>query len=157
GRWRGGQLMMMARRLRLTHPLGHLPRVDARAHVQALWKAHPHYTVKQLIATSGRGNPPGPPPGERLVPALRAAAANRSAVRQEVGWPLDHRTVARIRIGALWKRHPQFTARQVIQALGPGPFMTIPWVQRILRQCWRAFPRHSHAEWLIGRRRYHSW
>src|SRR5581483_5622529 len=151
------KIMMMARRLRLTHPVGHLPRAVGLTRVRALWKNHPHYTVKQLIASSGPLYPLGTTRVERWVRALRAAVANRSAVHQQVGWPLDCRTVTRIRIGALWQRHPQFTARQVIQTLGPGPFLTNPWVQRILRECWRASRRRSRIECLNGRRCYPSW
>jgi hypothetical protein len=156
GRWQGYQLMLMARRLGLAHPLGHLPQAVARARVEALWKKHPYYTAKQLIAVSGSEHPLGTTRAERYVRALRAAAAKRSGVHQQVGWPLDRRTMARTRIAALWKRRPHITAKQVIRTLGQGPFMTVRWVQHIMKECWRASGRHSAKEWQKGRRRYNS-
>lgn len=157
GRWQGYQLMLMARRLGLCHPSGHLPRTVAEAQVTALWKKYPDYSVRQFIAASGPQHPLGSTRAARLVRALRDAAAKRSNLYRQVGWPLDNRTMARIRIAALWKRYPQLTACQVIDKLGRGPFLTIPWVQRIMRECWRASGRQKPRERLIGRRRYHSW
>src|ERR1017187_5634009 len=58
---------------------------------------------------------------------------------------------------ALWKKHPEFTAKQVIEKLGPKPFMTVKWVQQIMKECWRASARHSPKQWRKGRRFYHSW
>jgi hypothetical protein len=154
GRWQGYLLMQMAHRLGLAHPRGHLLRAEARARVRALWKRHPHYTVPQLIAASGPKYPLGTTRTEKLVRALRAAAAQRSAVHRRVGWPLDRCTAARIRIAACWKQHPQLTARQVIQTLGAGPFMNVPWVRKILRECGRTCGRPTRKERLKGRRRY---
>ncbi len=125
--------------------------------VQSLWEDHPGYTVKQLIAASGPSHPLGTTRAQTLLRECRATAAKRSALHQQVGWPLDRRTTARIRIAALWKRHPEYTAQQVIRALGPAPFLTVPWVQRILKECSRACGRNSREDWRIGRRRYHSW
>ena len=88
--------------------------------------------------------------------ALRAAAAQRSAVHRQVGWPLDRCTGARIRIGAVWKAHPQFTAQQIIHRLGPGPFLTVPGVQKILRECWGARGRPTRNARLTSRRRYNT-
>jgi len=152
GRWQGHQLMLMAHRLHLSHPRGHLLRTEARTRVRRLWKQHPDYTVQQLIAASGPKCPLGTTRTEKLVSALRAAAARRSAVHRQVGWPLDRRTRARIRIAAEWQQHPHWTARQVIRALGTEPSLTVPWVQKILRACWRACGRHTPRAWLKGRR-----
>jgi DNA invertase Pin-like site-specific DNA recombinase len=156
GRWQGYQLMMMTRRLGLTHPRGHLLRAEARARVETLWNQHPDYTVKQIIAHLGPTRPLGTTRAERLLRDCRATAAQRSALHKQVGWPIDRRTTARIRIGQLWQRHPEFTAQQVLRTLGPGPFMTVPWVQRVMRECWRASRRHRGKEWLTGRRRYNT-
>jgi predicted nucleic acid-binding Zn ribbon protein len=41
------------------------------------------------------------------------------------------------------KKHPEFTAKQVIEQLGPGPFMNIKWVRQIMKDCWRATVRHG--------------
>jgi hypothetical protein len=69
----------------------------------------------------------------RLLRECHVAAAQRSSAQKQVGWYFDCRTTARIRISAIWKTHPEFTAQQVIETLGPGPFMTVKWVQQILK------------------------
>jgi len=143
GRWQGYQLMQMAHRLKLAHPRGHLLREEARALVHRLWKQHPHYTVPQLIAAAGSQQPLGVTRTETLVRACRAAAARRCSIYSRAGWPLDGRTMARIRIAAVWKQHPHWTARQIIHKLGRDPFFTVPWVQRVIKQCWRTCGRHS--------------
>jgi len=38
-----------------------------------------------------------------------------------MGWQVDGWTAARIRISAIWKRHPDFTAQRILAQLGvPG-------------------------------------
>jgi hypothetical protein len=54
---------------------------------------------------------------ERFLRTTRAAAARRNPTRHEVGWPLDGKKAARIRIHTIWQRHPEFTGRQVIEKL----------------------------------------
>jgi hypothetical protein len=147
----------MARRLRISHAPGHRSRAVVLARVQALWRQHPDYTVKQIIAHMGPTLPLGTTRAERLLKDCRACAARRSAIHQKVGWSIDRRTTVRIRIAALWKKHPEFTAHQVIEKLGPGPFMTVKWVQHILKACWRASARHSPKQSRTGRRLYYSW
>jgi len=145
-RWDSHQLMQMARRLGLDHPRGHLLRAEAQALVQTLWKRYPHYTVPQLIAAAGSQHPLGVTRTEKLVRACRAAAAQRSPIHRQVGWPLDRCTLARIRIAAVCKQHPHWTARQVIHTLGAQRSLTVPWVQIILRECERACGRRG-AQW----------
>jgi hypothetical protein len=106
------------------------------------------------MAAAGAQHPLGVTRTEKLVRACRAAAPQRSAVHRQVGWLLDEHTTTRIRIAALWKQHPQLPARQILRRLVPGPFLTVPWVQKILRECGRACGRHTSRERLTGRRRH---
>jgi len=156
GRWESYRLRQMVQRLRIAHPPGHVPGAIAQARIEALWKRHPHYSAKHIIAHLAPRFPLGLPRVERVLKHCRAAAAKRSALYQQVGWPLDRRTVARIRIGALWKKHPALTAQQVIQTLRPGPFLTVHYVQQVMRECWRACGRHTPDQWQIGRRGSHT-
>jgi DNA invertase Pin-like site-specific DNA recombinase len=157
GRWTGDQLLRMGLRLGLHHPPGHLSCTVVRARVRALWKEHPEFTAKQVISSLGLEHPVGLTRAWKLLKECRLAAAKRSSAQQQIGWYLDCRTAARIRISAIWKKHPEFTSKQVIDKLGPGPFMTVKWVQQIMKECWRATARHSPKHWRKGRRFYHSW
>jgi DNA invertase Pin-like site-specific DNA recombinase len=157
GRWTGHQLLRMGLRLGLHHPPGHLRREVVQARVRALWTEHPEFTAKQVIASLGLEHPLGFTRAWKLLRECRMAAAKRSSAQKQIGWQLDRRIAARIRISAIWKKHPEFTAREVIEKLGPGPFMTVKWVQQILKECWRASARHSPKQWRKGRRFYHSW
>jgi hypothetical protein len=71
----------------------------------------------------------------------REAAAKRSPALRRMAWQLDQHTAARIRIGTIWERHPEFTAQQVLKELGPKHSVGIRWVQQILRECWQATAR----------------
>src|ERR1700675_1702137 len=86
----------------------------------------------------------------------REAARNQSPERQ-LGWRLDRHTATRIRINTIWRRHPELTARQVIKKLGPKYSVRIPWVQQILRECWRNAARHGATQRRVGRRSYSPW
>jgi DNA invertase Pin-like site-specific DNA recombinase len=157
GRWAGHQLAKMALRLGLHHPPGHLRREMVQARVVALWEEHPEYTAKQVIASIGLEHPLGITRAWRLLRECRIAAAKRSSAQKQIGWYLDHRTAARIRINAIWQKHPEFTAKQVIEKLESGPVMTVKWVQKIMKECWRASARHSPKQWRKGRRFHNSW
>jgi hypothetical protein len=67
------------------------------------------------------------------MPLRRATLGSRSPT-----WRLDRRTVARIRVSAIWKRHPEFSAKQVLANLGPKHSLSVRWVQQILTDCWQA-------------------
>jgi hypothetical protein len=62
-------------------------------------------------------------------------------VDKQVGWCLDHRTATRIRIGELWRRHPELTGKQVMKKLKLGPDVPLKWVQRIMNDCWKAYAK----------------
>jgi hypothetical protein len=150
--WAGSQLQRMLPRLGLTHPLGRLPRELVRARVRALWRKHPGMTGKQLVANLGLWRPLGIETARTLLNECRAAAAKRSASCKRIGWCLDRRTVARIRLHAIWKRHPQFTTRQVIKELGLKYSLPFNWVWMILRDCRRGHGRHGTKPSGKGRR-----
>ena len=150
--WRGDLLQRMVPRLGLQHPPGYVRADLVRERVRALWKTHPEYTVKQVIANLGFEHPVGFTRIEKMWREFRLPFARRNRVHRRMKWPLDCRTTTRIRIAAIWRQHPEFTARRVIAKLGPGPFRKIKWVQEILKQCWRASGRHSPKHWQKGRR-----
>src|SRR5882762_798297 len=131
GVWRGHQLQRMALRLGMHHPLARLRPDVARAKVHAIWKKHPEYTAKQLIASMGLEHPLGITRAEALLRECRTDAAKRSPTQKQLGWYLDQWTAARIRVSAIWKQHPEFTAKQVIEKLGPKQSVRVPWVQQV--------------------------
>ena len=157
GIWTGNQLQRMAIRLGIYHPLAFLPRKVARARVRAVWERHPEFPGWQVAANARLEHPLGICRTWKLLRECRVAAAKRSPVHKRVGWHLDKFTAARIRIGAIWKRHPEFTGEQVIRRLGPKYAVRLPWVQQVLKECWRASAKHSPKDWQIGRRRYSPW
>jgi DNA invertase Pin-like site-specific DNA recombinase len=156
GRWNGTQLRIMARRIGIEHPAGHLLKDAARAYVRAIWKKHPEITAVELIDKMGPDRPLGATRAWRLLRECRMEVALRSSTQKGIGWVLDRKTVARIQISALWKKHPALTARQVIKKLGTERSVTIPWVQKVLRECWRGSRKHSRKQWLKGRRIHNS-
>jgi DNA invertase Pin-like site-specific DNA recombinase len=156
GRWSGTQLQIMARRIGIEHPAGHLLKDAARAHVRAIWKQHPEVTAQELIEKMGPDRPLGSTRAWRLLRECRMEVAQRSSIQKSTGWVLDRKTVARIRISAIWKKHPALTARQIIEKLGTERSMTIPWVQKILRECWRESRKLSRKQWHKGRRIHNS-
>jgi DNA invertase Pin-like site-specific DNA recombinase len=152
-RWTGQQLLRMGLRLGLHHPR-RLPREVARTQVQAIWKQHPEVTGEQVIASLGLEHTLGVRQARELLRDCRMAAARRSPTQKQMGWRIDHRTVARIRVSAIWKRHPEFTAEQVAEKLGRRHSVTVWWVRGVLNECWRASGRHSPKALRIGRKVY---
>ena len=156
-RWWGTQVKSMATRLGLNPPRPRLCPEAARPYVNAVWKKQPHFTVTQVI----RSLAPTVILGERMTSTLlsecRHAAAKRVPVPKRLEWRIDRRTPARMPVRAVWEQHPEFTAKQVIQKLGPGQedFVQLGWVPKVLKQCWRASGSHRPKKWLTGRRLYH--
>ena len=152
GAWTGTQLQRVAIRLGIYHPLSFLKLAVARDRVRAVWKQHPEFSSREVAIAAGVDCPLGETRTDRLLRACRLAAANRDPVHRRMGWHIDQYTAARIRIGALWKRHPELTARQIIAKLGTKHSVPLPWVQQVLRECSRAYGRQSPRRRLIGRR-----
>jgi DNA invertase Pin-like site-specific DNA recombinase len=161
GRWTGSQLQRMARRLRLNHPPASLRLEVAQARIQALWGQHPELTAKQVIASLGLEHQHllGIYRARLLLRACRLAATKRSPVHKKVGWWLDCRTAQRIRISAIFKRHPDYTATQVIKALGPKHSVRLRWVNHVMNECWPALGRRGSRQsngWTPERRKRQS-
>jgi DNA invertase Pin-like site-specific DNA recombinase len=74
----------------------------------------------------------------KMISERVKAAIARSPTHKRVGWQFDPKTATRIRISEIWRRHREFTARQVIRRLGAEHSVTVPWVQKILRECSRS-------------------
>jgi DNA invertase Pin-like site-specific DNA recombinase len=157
GRWSGEQLLRMAHRIGLHPPRARLPREESQARVRAIWKQHPEFTAKRVIESLGPERPLGVTVVEKLLTECRRAADKHSPAQKQLGWQLDRWTAARVRIRAIWKRHPEFTAKQVIEKLGPEFSVRVRWVQQIMKDCWRASAKCSPQQWRRGRRFYWSW
>lgn len=157
GRWSSTNLADIAVRLGLREKPPRVSRNVIQERVKAIWKSHPACTGQQVVKMLKPEHSICIARAWHFLRTCREATAQRSFVQREMGWRLDQRTAARIRISAIWKRHPEFTARQVIKNLGPGPFMTVNWVRQVMKECWRASARHSPKQWRRGRRFYHSW
>ena len=100
--WNGHQLIRMARRLGIDHPLVRIPRKEALARVREIWKQHPGLTVKQVIEKWDRPHPLGPDLALELLREIWAGTGKRNSVpRQSLGH-LHKLTAARIRIAAIW-------------------------------------------------------
>jgi DNA invertase Pin-like site-specific DNA recombinase len=155
GRWSGQQLQKMACRLGLNHPLGSLKINAARAHIQAIWKQHPDLNAKRVIASPELRHVLGIYRARRLLTECRLAAAKRSPVHTQVGWRPDCRTHARIRVGQMWRRHQDFTARQIAERLGSQYSGRLEWVRHVIRECRRGYglkPRRCRWQFYRPRR-----
>jgi len=151
-RWTGQQLKRMAERLGIDHPIARLSREAGRARVQAIYREHPEYTVRQVKEAIAH-----PMESKRVGDYLREcrkAAARQSPVYKRIGWYVDRRVAVRLRIAAIWKRQPELTGREVLRMLGPEHPVPLYWVQRILRDCWVGGERHTPAQRVKGRRLY---
>jgi len=153
GRWSSMNVADIAARLRLREKPVRIPRELLQKRVDELWEQHPYCTARQLIAMLEPEYSIGTTWAWRFLRNSRGAAARRSACHRLLRWPLDRRTAARIRISAIWEKHPEFCARQVMGRLGPKHAVGLHWVQQVMRECWRASARPSPEAWLIGRRR----
>ena len=150
-RWNGKQLSRMAIHLGLHHPRGFLKNEIASARVRAILRKHPDFMARQVIASIGTERPLGFRRAWILLRACRSAAAKRCSAQRRIGWRIDSRTPTRIRICNIWKRHPEFTALQVIEKLGAGQFRNVRWVQQVLKECRRGSAKPSQQTY---RRRY---
>jgi DNA invertase Pin-like site-specific DNA recombinase len=156
GLWCGIGVRNMASRLGLSVP----PTVRASRKVlwtsgRAILNEHPDFTVHQLMSAIKKDHAVGLARALEILRSFRRGLAGRNGVQRRLRWPLDRRLAARVQIAAIWKRHPDYTAKQVITALGPFEHsIKEAWVQRILKRCWLASARHSSERLRVGRRRY---
>ena len=156
GRWTKGTLGAYACRLGFPDRRDRTPLGVVQARVRALLKQRPDITVTQMIKSVRPEYPLGTVRASMLMRKCRRAAAGRNPTQKRTGWRIDHRTPARILISAMWKRHPEVTARQVIEQirdeLRPRYTLSKSWVQEILRDCWRVSAKHSPEQLRVGRR-----
>src|SRR5260370_15858248 len=137
GRWSSLNVGLMASRLGLSFPLSPLSSAALRLRVSEIFKQHPEFTARQVVSSLGSERP-GYTRVWRTLRECRRAGTRHSAVQMQMRWQLDGRTVARVRISEICKQHPEITARQVIEKLGTKHSVRVPWVQKIMRECWRA-------------------
>jgi hypothetical protein len=152
GRWSSMNVADIAVRLGLREKPVRVSRQVLQARVDAIWKRLPDCTGQQVVELLRPDSSICIARAWHFLRDCRAAAAKRSPTLQQMDWQLDRRTAARIRISEIWKRHPEYTARQVIDRLGPKHSVGVHWVQQVLRECWRASARPAPDAWLIGRR-----
>jgi DNA invertase Pin-like site-specific DNA recombinase len=156
GRWGTDTLGAMALRLGLSIRPSPMPRAVLRHHVSEIFRRHPEFSLRQVMAALGPERPGGITRVLRLLREFRRAAAKNSLQQKQIRWRIDHLTPARIRIGAIWQRHPEFTAKQVIKALGPRFPVRRHWVLGVLHDCWLAAAKRSPEQRRIGRRVYYN-
>jgi DNA invertase Pin-like site-specific DNA recombinase len=146
GRWTAGTVASMACRLGFPDRGGLIPLRVQKARVCAILKQHPDITVKQMMEIVRTEYALGWVRLCALMRSGRQAAFGRDRVQKQIGWRLDLRTAARLRIAAIWRRHPELTARQVAKQvrdeLRPKHTVGVLWVEGILKDCRRGFTRH---------------
>jgi hypothetical protein len=157
--WTRDSLAIMACRLGLRQRQSPVPLRVLQARVGEVLKHHPDITTKQLRQRLTAEYRLSPRRAGVLVRSYRQATAGRSRMQKLIGWPVDRHTAARLRIAAIWRRHPKFTARQVTKRvrdqLGPEHTVAVEWVSSILKDCWRGCTKHSPKWQGCGRRLYY--
>ena len=153
GRWSSMNVADIAVRLKLREKPIRVPQAVLQQRVDAIWKSLPNCTGSQVVEMLKPEHSICIIRAEAYLRTCREAAAARCPAQRQMGWRLDRCTSARIRISTIWKRHPEFTAKQVIKHLGPKHSVRLAWVQQILRECWRVSTRPAPAAWLVGRRK----
>lgn len=158
GRWTGKQLLRMANRIGLNPPPARLPGEVSRACVHAIWRQHPDATARQVKESLGPQLPLREELVSRLLRKYRWATLKHDPALKRMVRPYYGRwTPTRVLISKIWKRHPEYTGKQVVQALGPGHSVTVKWVQRVLHDCWCVSAKPDPEQRRIGRRVYWAW
>jgi DNA invertase Pin-like site-specific DNA recombinase len=157
GRWSSTNVADIAMRLGLRQKPIRVHRQVLQVLVNAIWKAHPDCTGQQVVEMLKPDHSICIARAWAFLRDCRGRAVRRSPTLAQLGWPLDRHTAARIRIRTIWRRHPELTAKQVVKNLGFEHSVGIRWVQKVLRECWRASAGHSPAQRRIGRRVHSPW
>jgi DNA invertase Pin-like site-specific DNA recombinase len=155
GRWSWRTVRDIALRLGFPHRVAYVPTKVLQARVHGIWKQHPGWTVQQLVSKLGPEHSVGIVRAWAVVRRSRESVAKHHWAQRRLGWPVDRYTMTRIRISEVWKRHPEFSARQVIRQLGPEHSVRLQWVQKILSDCFHASTCLSAAQRRVGRRFSH--
>ena len=155
GRWSSENIRIMAARLGLPAPPTFMKFPVLRDRVRAIWRKHPDFSAAQVIKSLGPAHFVEEQRVWKILRECRELAAQNSLLQRRVGWQLDRKTAARIRVSAIWKRYPEFTAKQVMAKLGPKHSVGVPWVQKILRECRRGSANYTLAMRHVGHPRNH--
>ncbi len=154
GRWSWRTVRDIALRLGFSSRVAYVPTDVLQARAHAVFKQHPESTAQQLVAKLDLGSSVGIARAGAVARRCRELAAKYSWAQRQMRWPVDRHTVTRIRISEIWKRHPEFSGKQVMRKLGPDHPVRLQWIQKILSDCWQASSRHSAEQRRIGRRIY---
>jgi len=157
GRWTGQTIQRTARRLGLTHPTARISSEVARDRIHEIWRQNPDATANQVKARLRLPHPVGMTRVYSILRDCRRGSAKNSPAQNKVRWHIDRWTPARVRVCATWSRHPDFTAKEVLQKLGPDFPMRLKWVQKILADCWRATAKLTPYQRRNGRRLHRPW
>jgi DNA invertase Pin-like site-specific DNA recombinase len=170
-RWWGATVLNMARRIGLRHPLPRTApeRAEAcRADLEWALSQPGSYGRRPISAFAAAAklnerNVRSPWGGRwwastilrmwRRLGLDRPLVGRHGVVRRNVG---SVRSV-RVRVTEICKRHPELTAKQVIEELGSEYSVGLRRIQGIMRKCWLVSARHSPAQRRIGRRLYSPW
>ena len=149
--WSGTQIVSMARRLGLDPAPARISPKLSPVLIKEIWENRPDITAPELLVKLGPKRPLGLDRAMKLLTVCRKAEARRSAVHKIIGWHFDRRTHLRIQISAIWQKHPQWTAGQIIGELGKSPLMSVRWVQRVLRECRWGYPEERNSPRRTGK------
>jgi len=155
GHWSSENIRIMAARLGLPAPPTFVKFPVLRVRVRAIWRKHPDFSAAQVIESMGPAHFVEEQRVWKILRECRELAAKNSLSQKRVGWQLDRKTAARIRISAIWKRYPEFTAKQVMAKLGHKHSVGVPWVQKILRECRRGSANYTLERRRVGHPRNH--
>jgi DNA invertase Pin-like site-specific DNA recombinase len=157
--WTRDSLATMASRLGLRDRRSPVPLRVLQARVREILKQHPGITLEQMRQRVRADYPLSRPRAGVLLRSCRQAAAGCNRMQRLIGWRVDRHTAARLRIAALWLRHPEFTAmqvtKQVREDLRPEHTVHARWVEGVLKDCWRGCTKHSPKWQGCGRRLYY--
>jgi len=157
GRWSSTTVRTNALRLGLRDRWAHVPTDVLQARVNAAFKEHPGWITKELVASLGLEYRVGIVRAMMVVRRAREVVANENPLQRRVGWPVDRFTTTRIRISEIWKRHPDWSAREVLEHLKPDRPVREQWVYKILADCFQASTRLNPEQRRIGRRFLVTW
>ncbi len=156
GRWSWRTVRDIALRLGFPYRAAYMPTDLLRARVDTVWRKHPEWTARKLIAFLALESSVGIVRMWLAVRRSRESMARKSSMHRRCAWPVDRYTATRIRISAIWKRHPEWSAREVIKRLGPERPVRRQWVQNILSDCFQASAGLNAEQRRIGRRFYNA-
>jgi hypothetical protein len=129
GRWSRRTVRDIAFRLGFSDRVGYVRGHELQARVNVVFKQHPGWTAQQLIAECGFKHSVGIVRASAAARRARESLARNHWTSRRLNWPVDRHTVTRTRISEIWRRHPEWSAREVIQRLQPGHPVRQQWVQ----------------------------